>query len=874
MVDIAVGIKDILTGSEHSLNSQYSELMRYRAKMKERTWFLDLGGVFSDPSILVAADFGAGKGIEEAPFTEEDTWCGTYVTLYFNIDRLLPRLYAFGELLSHFEIVYDPIPFSGDYNEWDPSLNLKIDSPDFQVPNGLFGSCDIAPTFSGSTFKVGPKIYSDEAMKQFQYFPLINGWEPFKDCPNLERIENQGVFGDALEGLLECHLSFKKSDGFDSLAAYPSGGAPRFIKNYINAETIHFSERFPEISAERLKTAENPFNIENIVVNTFGSPQFPFGGIDYSEAEMDTLYFDFNFDFILPEDFNKNFVFGLGIFGITAPKSCKDVKGGFYKLFEFSEYDEQEKISIVTQDFLKENFSFFWGKDLEEFLLEHSEKFTVDLVPKVCDGLKRIDAYYSRDVIGALKSINYRSPYRHKIFLNDNPHTIEVQRLPETTEIVMRYAMELYANLIIEDDIFVPALPSGVRYIRDAYKRLFYNSIGPQRAITSPMEKETVILLGFNRSRDNSRDTDNVVYIIPNATAEDSGGFEAHYNSANNGRSLRSHGSSYTFKAETAPETYAELINLVKNSNSNLFSNVIESDIILEKNSFNALEFCGGFQDQCFFGAAIDPRNVDALIPLNALKSWKSYEQSLLISIGFGGAAPIFWTGETRHSENDDNFTRRFFIASSQSFSDEDLQALKINIDDVVMSGAPLIEDEDTTISPYRGTFSSFFEGDFTAFQSENGIVLDDPNSMVARLEDWDYRDLSVSGGKIGFNTKFITDPDNIGTFDFAYHDFVVSYFPDGYAKTGIVFDESDGVFKRFLKIIWSNLKEGLGYESGYDDSSYVNGPEEFYFNWPFVANFEDLRKIPPGMMYYGYSSGTGLWDIAEAIKNYTPDPD
>lgn len=867
-VDKVVGIKDAINGTEIELQADYFETSIYRVKVKEGVSEIVIPGTRFG-RIVWAADFGLGGGVERAPF--ENTDCGEYVTFFFKKYNLAVEMNNVSTFLSQFEIVYDAFPnwFSTEGNFF--GRTIAINSPDFQAPNGMFENCDHAPVFGGSTFKVAPKVYSAEAMKDFQYFPITSGWAPFKDCPNLERIENQGVFGDRLEGLIECDLSFKKPNGYDSLEAYPSGGSPRFIKDFVKADVIHFSERFPEFSAERLENSVNAFKINTIIVDNFGAPIFPFGGINYFEAPaMDKFYIDFNFDFI--EDINENFVFGLGIFGITFPEICKDVRG-LYKVFQFS-YLRQEAVHVLTPDFLKDNFNSYWGDSVEEFLLENSERYTAELIPKVCAGLKRVDDYYYRKISGEWVNSFY-IVQRNKIFLNGEKHIIEVQRLPATVEVVMKYAMNLYSHLIIEEDYFIPALPAGVRYIQDAYKRLFYNSIGPYQEITSPMETEPTILIAWSRSSHRSGISANAINIIANATAETEGEFMTLYDSVPG--SLSEHTDSYTSEAIARPETYEDLIEFVKNSeSSDLYYCVIQNNIVLEKNSLNSLEFCGGFQEDCFLGAAIDPRNIDALIPLNPSKSWANYRGALLVSLGFSGNGPVFWTGNLweYRAEIDEVYTIRFFIAASHVFTEDVLEPYKIDINAIIMSGSPMTEDNSSTLYPYERTFSSAFEGDFEAFQNEHDIVLDDPGSITGGTGE-SYRDLSISGGKVGFNTTFIEVKD-VNERNVYFHEFAVSYYPEGVARSQYYVDGNTGpqpVLKKLLRITWSDLKSGIaGYGYG-EDFDLVIPPEDFYWD-PFIVSFDALKNVPAGTTYSNIYTRTQWRNAMADIESYAPDPD
>lgn len=772
------GLKDYITQSNFKLESNSNlSPARYRAKMKSGVSTLLTTGF---TGIIWGIDRGLGNGVERN--STNGLPCGEYVTIYFYPSSNSFRNNHFvvagniSNFLSQFEIVYDCFPEYVEYRG-----NIIINSEDFISKKGIFDNADTAVEFRNSTFKIAPKIYSDAAMKEFQHFPLAMSlprynWQPFIECPNLEKIENQGTFGERLEALFPCNLAYYDDDGFANLSAYPSGGAPKFIQEFVQAEKIHFSERMPIFDTSRLKYAVNPFKIEKIVIDAQGAPQLPFGGLDYSGLDMEKLWlYDSKITVNLPYQEPLSFAFSWGTLGIVAPDSCKDVKN-LHRIWQLS-YGDRQICDIATPEILKTKVHFGWGNSLETFL-EGEPDLTEDLMSLVPENIQRIQGFYQKDVLGEDTFGPSRfGSYRSRMMLNNSPHAYAVQRLPETCETVCGYAVNLYAHQEIETDIFIPALPSNVIYIRDCYRRTFYNATGTPQALPSS-DVEPAILIAWNQSGNSYKP----INLIINADSTFTSELGDHWAEADSSLIYRRDAFTGNATATESWGNYSEMLTDLKTSGqASAELRIISSEIVLEANSFNNLQFSGSFQQDCYFGAGIDPRVVDGILPLNLSKEWNSYRRSLLISTGVAWGNPqYFWTGELQVDGGwiNDSYRVNFIVLISYvDFEEEDFEPYKISIDEIIMNGSPRTEGTNV-VTPYRGFLSpDLIKGDYVSFQNSKNIVLNDPTSFITYGGEAVGTYASFTGGALGWNAIRINEPLN-ASGERQYYIFVGSYNP------------------------------------------------------------------------------------------------
>lgn len=763
------GIKDFVTQQNFSLeDGQPSEPVVFRAKLKAGVSTLTLTGW---ANIIWAVDRGLGSGVERN--STSGLPCGEFVTIFFwpNTSSIRATFQPgsattaptnTNNFLSQFETIFDPLP------EWVKTPNnVRIDSPDFTAPNGIFDNGDVIPDFTTSTFKNGPKIYSERVMKELQQFPpgrpglAVNPgvYAPFKNCPNIETISNQGTFGENLEVLYSCDFTVYDEDGFGNLSAYPSGGSPTTIWSFVQASKIRFSQSFPKFDTSRLVFCRNPFVINEIVIDTMGGPQLPFGGLDFSQAPpMELLTMDSNIKFTvnLPFQDEDSFTFSWGTLGITAPTSCKELTN-IHKIFQ-NITSVGVETPILTPDVLKQKYHFSWGQALENFL-QDSPPLTEDLMPLVPDNLEVITGFYEKQILQELRLDHTTTGFwASRVTLDGSPHNFTPQRIPEGVKIVHAYCAGLFAHQEVDTNIFIPSLPSSVEYARDAYKMTFFSTCGP--LVTYPAgETEPIFLLAWSESSNNSGSSP--VNLVANPTDSLNNRMTQKWLDKGAITVSRYNGNNHSLIENLTITNFAELFLLVNETSSQQVGDrTITSSITLEKNLSLDLLFSGSFQEDCFAKSTINPEVIDAFIPFESEKEWSSYRRALQLrnQVFYDSARSYYWKGRITVTPDNlwDPTTVIDFLLMRSYLDGEapDLEPTIYSLDEVLFSGSPKAFGTNC-IKPYSRTFDgSIIQGDYETFALTNNIFPDSSwQDMVDYSGGWGNNRGRASGW-LGFNAK------------------------------------------------------------------------------------------------------------------------
>lgn len=779
------GLIDWFSGQSFSIEKE-TNLEPYRLPVKMKAGVSSLVIPSQIQSIVWAVDRGLGNGVERG--NESGLACGEYVSFYMypgNNSFASPAYISYtsySTFLSQFEILYTHFP---EYLSIPQSSGtMKIDSPDFKAPKGIWDRVDFfVINFDGSTFKVAPKIFSEQSMKEREYFPsrsrsLNNSvYAPFKNCPNIEKIEYQGDF-ENIVAIGACDFTYKDENGFDKLDAYPQGGSPLFINNYVNAKKIKFSEKFPKFNGSKLQISDYHFNAEEIVIDSTAAPELPFGGVSFKNAEMQRLQLpvmNFKIDLPLQTPEELNFVFGWGNLGVDAPNSVKHCHN-LHTIYQNSTTQRAE-LNIATPRALKENILFSWGQALEQMLPELD--LTDDLMPKVPNGLIRVEGYYRKVLIGHINEVfegGKFGSFRGRMMLDGELKNYQIQRLPATVENVYGYGMNLYSDQEVSTDIFVPSIPSGVIYMRDCYRRMFYNTVGPETNISS-QDSATSTMLVWSLSDASSVQHINLDF---NLDATESGKFWEQWAKASSIRVMRKYGSYVSSiptsegRVETVWDTqlgdsvsYQQFWNLMNEIDSpHALAMKIRSNIVLEKQNFTNLQYCGDWQKECFFAAAVDPSEIDCLLPLPQGKEWNAYQGALNITTGifFRKSNYGYFGTLTVRDENIDvggvDLSKKYdldfiLLRANENFDESDFDEYRININDIIMSGSARTESS-TVINPYlNATSEKTIQGDRAGFLQNYGIVLNNPESFSTGAAQ-SILENNFAGTPIGFNGYFV----------------------------------------------------------------------------------------------------------------------
>lgn len=436
MAKVAEGRSNILSGSKepiYNIENPGESSKRVRIKMKE--------GVTSFYNPFNSWTSYIDVGLQDAPgdISLENQPCGEYITLVLYPNS---RVGGFNSaFFSQIEILYDPLPyFVFLTSQGDSSGNVKIESPNFEAPDGITDNEKLIPTFSGSTFKKAPRIYSDDAMSRMTKFPprdfvsesRLDAYTPFAGCPNVEEIEYQGdLSAEVTKILTRCNFEQLDRYGRSKTDAWPkiSGEFNGNIFGYVSASypTMSDCPILFESFGPDCKNIYKPWDCEALLIDYSGSYSLPLWGFSFEKCEdMERLVFQdtqFMLDIDLDGDNVRNSIkdgtnieeknellnlqFSLSALGIQAPKKCKQVEN-LHNLFAvfFSPIREKPetrgvdvKMHHVTPSSLKSSI-YAWGASLED--LWGSSNFEKDEndVPLIPNGMQFLGGYYHKVLCG------------------------------------------------------------------------------------------------------------------------------------------------------------------------------------------------------------------------------------------------------------------------------------------------------------------------------------------------------------------------------------------------------------------------------------------------------------------------------------------
>lgn len=836
MGEIVTDLNDFIGRGSLELQEPGSEYQRVRIKLKEGLESITI------PSGLGIIYLAAGGQTVEWP--EGSYSSGEKATLFFRTGPIKidydDEKQALSELLGQVDELLDPLPSNLSVSTffYDEELAL-ITNQDFTAPQGLFSNADQDPSvFYRSLMKVIPKIYSDSALAQMVIFPP--SYDPydaekpesiFKDCPNIESAADQGEFGEFLQVLNRVNLTYRKNgEEFDRLA-YPTGGSPKIVNGYVYGERILFSEKFPTIGTTELVQCSNFIDCEEMVI-TSSAPTLPLGPTFRDATKLKSLTMPrmkWSVDLgetVVPERYN--FSFSWGTLGVEAPPNAIFISG-LYSIWQ-SFGAENKDSYILTPARLKDGVNAGWGSALEN-LVNNGLEVSDDFMPLPVSGVKTMVGYYNKVLIGDERAIEGKPSMislRQRPFLDDENRYYIVPPLtlsgpkPALTD----YCSNLYSDLVIEFDITIPALPSGLSYCSNAYRRTFYNAVGKEKPID--LEVKPVLTVFYSIGANGRPDT----YVVPNMTSDYEGEFRDAFENlyGNNDPVGSPQGvmvsellASPTINPAYSPQYWSvrsdshftylnDFIDyaLSKVDQVWLTTSRIESSIVLERGTSIAPEQLYGFQTECFYGAAIDPRVVDALIPMPtaSIADDDSYSGVLNIFVGIGSVPLRYaWTPRTttpmagsgvstfRASEwwDDDKLFSFLAVITWTGGESEEREDYRYKLDDIIWSGSPRVQDSWNTIydewprvrNPYYAVLSNrSIKGNQSDFMAAKGIDLYDDEDFNAYTESIDT-DGSFKGPNIGWNI-YCHDDYERPTITQNIDRFLVSYDRNIYEQFGI----------------------------------------------------------------------------------------
>lgn len=802
MGEIVTDLNDFIGRGSLELQEPGSEYQKVRIKLKE-----GLESITIPSGIGIKYLAADGQTIE---WPEGSYSSGKAATLFFitgpiNLDYDDEKQ-ALSDLLAQVDELLDPLPSNLSVGSlyYDEDIAL-ITNPDFTAPKGLFSNADQdIRVFYRSLMKVIPKIYSDSALAQMVCFPP-NGPDEyypekpesiFKDCPNIESAASQGEFGEYLQVLYRVNLTYRREGERVDRLAYPSGGVPKLVNGYVYGERLLFSEKFPIIGTTELVHCSEFISCEEMVMDS-RAPTLPLGPTFREAAKLKSLtmpkmnwVIDLG-ETVVPERYN--FSFSWGTLGVEAPPSAVFVSG-LYSIWQ-SFGAKRADSYILTPARLKDGVNTGWGSALEN-LVKDGLEVTDDFMPLGVSGVKTMVGYYDKVLIGddrAIEDEPSMESLRQRPFLDEEnryyivpPLTLDGPK-PALTD----YCSNLYSDLVIEFDITIPALPGGLAYCSNAYRRTFYNAVGKEKPID--LKVKPVLTVFYSLGGYGTADS----YVIPNLTHDYEGEFRDAFENlyGNNNTSGTPQGTIITellgnpsldsrfnpqYWMPSSDMHFIYLDDFIDHALSKvdqvgITTSRIESSIVLERNSATPPEQLYGFQTECFYGAAIDPRVVDALIPMPtaSIADDDSYSGILNIYVGVGSIPLRYsWTVRTMTPMAGSGVSifkahdwweedRLFSFAAMITWTNDDYDQLsdyQYRLNDIIWNGSPRVQDSWTgsnwprVENPYQAVLSNrSIKGDQEAFMATKGIELFDAREFNAVSDNVDM-DGSFKGPKIGWN--------------------------------------------------------------------------------------------------------------------------
>jgi hypothetical protein len=387
------GYKDQQTAESISFHSQ-PEPAAVRITPKNIGSTFTIPDDFFDQGLISAIDYGTEEGFFQGESSPRSGTAGDIVAIYFNQSitpadegggqyGFNPNEEASGELLSQVLVLHDPLPMV-------ISGTVVIDSPDFEAPNGLQDGLGYVE-FYGSTFKKGPRIYSDFAMVQTRQWP-IGPVAPFNGCDSMTTIVNQGTLGPQCRLITNSDFVYENEEGFRIPDAYPDGGRPVKIIEAIPIGEFHMDSggKFPIWDVTDLEDCQKPVLASNVHLPTRSSPVSIPVGVDVRSATRLKRYINGIVNVTRGIDYDHGgdkqevgLFYGLKILGIELPDSVRRVVNSM-RIYRHQKLAEDGNYYGLraTVNSVKTDFNFNLGEALEDYYSNPDELLLMPHTPE------------------------------------------------------------------------------------------------------------------------------------------------------------------------------------------------------------------------------------------------------------------------------------------------------------------------------------------------------------------------------------------------------------------------------------------------------------------------------------------------------------
>lgn len=746
---------------------------------------------------VIAIDYGLNN---ELVF--EDLYssrpCGKEVVVFYSNNKIYineNNSNNLGKMLSKVDLMDGTLPEINNMS-YPNSTPIIIENENFINNGGLFDYFNMSQsyygfTFKGSTFKTAPRIFKH--IDWYNMFPWEDAsginfskndcWRPFQNCKNIEKIEYQGDFSDDIEVIGACDFTYKDSEGIEHIDAYPQGGKPRILSNYVNMETytIGLSGEFPKIDTSLLTFCFNPVNIKQIDSTASSTGEIPeVIGIDINDSPRLKILKLYIPKIIISDDLP--FMYGAKILGYDFNfPSLNEIIGDTLTIKKSEEYRIIEQTQetagnnriigypIFTPQFVSSFVNSNWGASLKNKYGSNEPL----LVPTLkTNTLKTVNNYYSVEYIRnynnskkpLLTSQGYIRGTAHGPFFvptDDNLTSFTIPPLPSSIEVVNGYCENLFEgsffctnypidfnNTIVEATFHatIPPLPENIKVTKNYLYRTFAETFGEGKMIhvenngirdlscvygSKPIkigdyDNRNRILMGYLNMTENNSE---ISKLYDEAEIKD-------INTLNPWTTAKT-----TLEDKELP--FKDLILKVYGDTEEREEEVRtytidkKEYITLKQNPpLSLMSYAINWMQETWYDSTVDPTIISTLQPLNNfVKSENAYKGVLyLTSITPSGSVHRL----TLNIGTDKDFQQVSMLGSDASvveLTDENKKELSYDIKNVIVPDNFFIQNKDgETYESLMDSFSFLFYGDFKEWVIKHGGGTSDMEDVIRYL--------------------------------------------------------------------------------------------------------------------------------------------
>lgn len=677
------GIRDSLTGDYYDFNQRMKrEFGRVAVKLTPRPDLTTFTLNGRSRVNLIAVDWGNSNPIERAgSISTSRTDFGDTITLFYSDEfSFFSDSSAF---FSQIETLHTPFPGTAQ--------SLNIQNENFTAPNGLFirpTGVTYRPTFAGSTFKIAPRIYNnfDDVQNLFYMFSGYNGtlrtntYWPFRNCPNVKKIEYQGDISDDCVALGSVNFTYIDEDGIERYDAYPQGGNPEMVYRYVGQTIENYvlgvSDPLPTFGTEKLRFVDYPYAINNVIIGA-ASGNFT-TSLMCPELTNPDIYDSPTMRLKMPtvklsEDviYTGNFMYGAKLFGIKEfPSSLIQLNDNISGVVRYTQYDyeyyanvpkvEDDKVvvrpePVLTPKFIKQNISFSLGQALEQMYEDDSTPLLVPDIDVDSSVLQSVDMWYS-----AVEPDEFIYSTPVVIDGDFNPQPVEVKPLPNTVKWITSYCANLFSvsgigsgltfningqTYDFDNHITIPSLPTSLEVVASYLENTFQGCHG--KAVSYEMD-----IMNARRPT--------IAYLTSKAYGDTSSSTSLDHNKLiiNSNTEIYGDSNLATMVAQSYNYTMEDIYEHVKTRGfdpqypelaTSLYDLVIMDGITIEDNDCPNLEYAINWQKGMLEAANVIPGDMILLkvIPnIETIKTENAYS-------GLFNVTKIYTTGGARYSIKD-----------------------------------------------------------------------------------------------------------------------------------------------------------------------------------------------------------------------------